>query len=136
MKVRLLFSLALALSALTIVGCSNDDEAPVASNEITINILEPAADEVITDASDVHVHIEIEATDENHEVEIILHPEGDLDNKIIDFDKHEHDQKIVFEQDVDLSSFPSGQEFHLEVAACIDHDCAEKERADVEFSIQ
>ncbi|MCB9267637.1 MAG: hypothetical protein H6558_21650 [Lewinellaceae bacterium] len=132
------FFLALAATALTFVGCNKDDEEPHmhGDNEITIRILEPGADEVIADASDVHIHIEIEASDENHEVEIVLHPEGDVNDKIIDFGKHEHSKVITFEQDVDLSSYPSGTGFHLEVEACKDHDCAEKEFADVEFSIQ
>lgn len=131
----LLFAL-IASTGVLFTACDNDDDESPAGNEVTINILEPAAGEVITDATDVHVHIEIEATDENHEVEIILHPEGNVDDKIIDFDKHEHDQKIVFEQDVNLSSYPAGTEFHLEVEACVDHDCEEKSFGDVEFSIQ
>ena len=127
----------LALGALTFIGCDKDDDEEMhADNEITINILEPGADEVITDPSDVHVHIEIEATDENHEVEIILHPEGDVDDAIIDFDQHTHDKVVIFEQEVDLSAYPSGTGFHLEVEACVDHDCEEKATADVEFSIQ
>jgi hypothetical protein len=130
------FSLILVLGALFITACDNDDEDSHGNNEITINILEPGPDEVIANAADAHIHIEVEASEENHNVEIVLHPEGDLDDKIIDFDKHEHDQKIVFEQDVDLSGYPSGTEFHLEVEACKDHDCEEKEFADVEFSIQ
>ncbi len=133
-----LFFLALAATALTFFGCDNDDDDPHAhgDNEITIRILEPADGEVVADASDVHIHIEIEASDENHEVEIVLHPDEDVNDKIIDFDKHEHDKVITFEQDVDLSGYPSGTGFHLEVEACKDHDCEEKEFGEVEFSIQ
>ena len=130
-------SLIFIIGALLFTACDNDDdEDSHGNNEITINILEPGADEVIADAALAHIHIEIEASDENHNVEIVLHPEGDLDDKIIDVDKHDHDQKITFEQDVDLSGYPAGTAFHLEVEACKDHDCEEKEFADVEFSIQ
>jgi hypothetical protein len=139
MNLKNFLLLLFAFGALTFTACNDDDddvEPTPAVNEITIRFLEPTADEVIADASDVHIHIEIEATDENHEVEIVLHPDGDLDDKIIDFDKHEHDQLITFEQDIDLSAYPSGTKFHLEVEAYKDHDGEEKEKADIEFSIQ
>ena len=131
--------LLFALSALTFTACDNDDEDDHdhmhGDNEITINILEPGNDEVVADASDVHVHIEVEATDETHDIDIVLHPDGDVDDKIISTDFHEHEQKVVFEQDVDLSSYAPGTKFHLEVEACKDHDCEDREFADVEFSI-
>lgn len=134
LKYSWLLMLALAVTVFT--GCDKDDDHDHGDNEITINILEPGADEVIADASDAHVHIEIEATEDNHDIDIVLHPEGDISDKIIDMHIHDHDKKITFEQDIDLSSYPAGTEFHLEVEACKDHDCEEKEFADVEFSIQ
>ena len=128
------FILALGLVSLMVTSCG-EDETPSPDNVVTITILEPASDEVVSDASDVHIHIEIEATDENHNYEIELHPEDDVNDLILAIDKHEHDQKIEFEQEVDLSSYPAGTEFHLEVTACQDHDCEDKVFADVEFSI-
>lgn len=138
MNFKLFSLLMVALSFSVIVSScdKDDDEMHNHDNEITINILEPAAGEIISDASHAHVHIEIEATDENHEIEIVLHPENDTNDKIIDHDQHSHDTKIVFEQDVDLSDYPSGTEFHLEVEACVDHDCEEKATEEVSFSIQ
>lgn len=128
--------LLLALTVLTFTACDDkEDDHLHDDNEITINILEPGDDETIADAADVHIHIEIEATAENHNVDIILHPEGDLSDKIIEQNIHEHDKKLSFEQDIDLSSYPAGTEFHLEVEACKDHDCEEKVFEDVEFSI-
>lgn len=128
--------LAFALSALLFTACDKDDEDhDHGDNKITINILEPGNGEVMANPAEVHIHIEVEATDENHDIEIELHPEGDVSDKILDVKLHKHDQKIDFEQDVDLSSYPAGTEFHLEVKACLDHDCDETERADVEFKI-
>lgn len=124
------------LSVMVLLSSCNKDDDDHDDNEITISILEPTSGEAFADASEVHIHIEIEATDENHEVEIKLHPEGDVNDLILDYDEHSHDQTIEFEQDLDLSSYPSGTEFHLEVEACVDHDCEETETADVEFSIQ
>jgi hypothetical protein len=135
LKYSWLFMLALAVTVFS--GCEDDDhDHDHGDNDITISILEPGADEVVADASDVHIHIEIEATEDNHDIDIILHPDGDVSDKIIETNLHEHDQKVSFEQDVDLSSYPAGTKFHLEVEACKDHDCEEKEFADVEFSSQ
>lgn len=119
---------------LFVASCSDED--PEVTNAITITIDEPMNDETVADCADVHIHIDVVATDENHEVEIILHPDGDVDDKIIDSHMHEHDAVINFEQEVDLCSYPAGTCFHLEVEACLDHDCATKETTDVEFCIQ
>lgn len=134
-RILLLSWLALGTFSLTFVACEKDKDHDH-DNEITIRILEPTAGEVITNAADVHIHIEVEATEDNHDIDIVLHPEGDTGNKIIDQHLHEHEKVITFEQDIDLSSFPAGTAFHLEVEACKDHDCEETEFADVEFSIQ
>ena len=125
----------LLITGLTFTACS-DDEDDHGDNEVTINIISPTPDQVLSDASSVTVKVEISATDENHEIEIILHAEGDTSDEIIEADLHDHDQVVTFEQTVDLSSYPNGQEFHLEVFACEDHDCEERAFADVEFSIQ
>lgn len=113
-------------------SCHNHSD----DNEITITIEEPTDDATITDCKEVHVHVKIEATDENHEVEIVLHPEGKKDDKIIDFDKHSHDKVVKFDQEVNLCSYEAGTCFHLEVSACVDHDCKEKKTADVEFCLK
>lgn len=129
-KMKFLSLLVLAAFAFTMVSCGDDDK-----NKITITIEEPTNGEVITDCADVHIHIDIDASEENHEVEIVLHPEGDTSDKILDHDMHEHDKEIKFEQEVDLCDYPAGTCFHLEVVACVDHDCGDKETADVEFCL-
>ncbi len=120
---------------LLFAGCSDDDEDT--TNKITIVIEEPINDETIAraDCGEVHVHVDFAASVENHEVEIILHPEGDTSNKIIDYDEHDHDKEITFEQEVSLCDFDPGTCFHLEVFACVDHDCTEKASAEAEFCI-
>jgi len=130
-KINFLYIFPLLCLGLVVTSCNGDDE-----NKITITIEEPTNGETISDCSNVHVHVDIEASDENHEVEIILHPEGDVSDKILDIDMHEHDKVITIEQDVDLCSYAAGTCFHLEVEACLDHDCEEKETADAEFCLQ
>ena len=135
MNLKNTFLLLLALGALSFLGCNKDDDDDHGASDITITFLEPGDGEVLANAAEAHIHIRIEASEENHDVKIVLHPDGDVNDKILDFDLHEHDKVIDFEQDVDLSAYPAGTKFHLEVEACKDHDCEEKEFADIEFSI-
>jgi len=129
--------LLLALAALTFTACEEEDDHDHdhGDNDITINFLEPGDGETVADAADVHIHIDVEATEENHNVDIILHPDGDIDDIILKQNIHEHDQKISFEQDINLSMYPAGTKFHLEVEACKDHDCEDVVFEDIEFSI-
>ena len=123
-------------SGLFLVGCGEDDDDT--TNQITITIEEPMDGEniALADCADIHIHVDFVASVENHEVEVVLHPEGDVNDKIIDFDKHEHDKEITFEQEVDLCSYGAGACFHLEVVACVDHDCTETATAEAEFCLQ
>lgn len=135
-KFNFYYMLAAALLAISIPACKDKDEDP--TNSVHIHIEEPTNGEVIATANcgTVHVHIEFEASVENHEVEVVLHPEGDVNDKIIDFHLHDHDKVITFEQEVDLCVYPAGTCFHLEVQACIDHDCETLETTDIEFCLQ
>lgn len=137
-NLKFLYLFAFVSFVLAISGCGKDDQNPEPENKITITIEEPTDGETIAmaDCASVHIHVDFVASAENHEVEIILHPEGDVNDKIIDFDKHDHDKEITFEQEVDLCSYGAGACFHLEVAACVDHECTEKTTADAEFCLQ
>ncbi len=128
----------LAVGLLCITSCGKDDDDDHDDNTITITIEEPVDGEniEIANCAEVRIHVDFVASDENHEVEVVLHPEGDVNDKIIDHDAHSHDQTINFEQEVDLCSYPVGTCFHLEVSACVDHDCAEKATVEAEFCLQ
>jgi len=134
-KFKLFYICALACTGLFFTSCDNDDDDDHGDNAITIVIEEPADGGTVA-CDDVHVHVDFTATDENHEVEVVLHPEGDTSDKIIDYDAHDHDKEITFEQEVNLCDYPSGTCFHLEVVACVDHDCETKETAEAEFCLQ
>ena len=118
------------LVALVFTACKKEEV-----NQVTIEIEEPTAGEVVANAADVHIHINFTATEELHDIDIILHVDDDPSNVVLDQHVHSHEQSYTFMQDVDLSSFPAGTKFHLEVETCVDHDCAEHVHADVEFSI-
>lgn len=130
-----LFLASLALSVLSIVGCDKEDKHHHDHNDITIDVLKPMQDEVITDASEVYIHINFSASEGLEEIEIVLYAHGEED-KIIDFDIHTHDTTYEFLENVDLSSYPAGTEFHLEIDVCEDHDCTEKAHKHLNFKLQ
>lgn len=126
--------LLVILLGLALFGLTSCKQEPVASAEIEFE--EPMAGEIVSDASDVHIHIHFTATNGDlHEIEVMLHPDGDVDDMILDFHHHDHVEEYVFEQEVDLSSYPAGTTFHLEAVTCLDHDCEEEKMGDIEFSI-
>lgn len=127
---KVLLSL-ITVSIVALAGCTKEEE----HNHVTITFDEPTEGEIIAlaDAADVHVHIEFAYEVEGEEVEIKLHPEGDETDLIINHDAHSHDNPIVFMQNVDLSSYPAGTEFHLEAKACENHECTESVTEDIHF---
>lgn len=127
------FILCLLSVGLFITSCGDPEED---ENQITITIDEPLDGDVISDCSEVHIHVDVVATVENHEFEVVLHPEDDTSDNIIDFDLHDHDKELNFEQEVDLCSYAAGTCFHLEVVACVDHDCEESVFAEAEFCLE
>jgi hypothetical protein len=131
MTIRRLLPL-FAAGSLLLTACEKDDHD---HNHIEIEFLEPTNDQTVSDASDVHIHVRFTADEENHNVALVLHPEGDASDVILELDQHDHDQVVDLEADVDLSGYPAGTEFHLEAEACEDHDCAEVVTADIHFSI-
>lgn len=126
-------------ASLIIVGCGDDDEEVIDdTNVIALSIQDPDDGGIVAmgDCGDLHVHVDFAASIENHTVTVVMHPEGDTSDRIIDFEEHNHDRAITFEQDVDLCGYAAGTCFHVEVSACVDHDCVTVERSEAEFCME
>ena len=121
--------------AVLFTGCDKDDDDHNDHNHIEITILSPGDNETVSDPANVKIHIKFEADDELHDIEIKLHPENDASNLIIDFDVHIHQKTYEFETTVDLSGFPAGTEFELDIDACEDENCTAKESKHIHFKI-
>lgn len=128
---KLFFYLSFSMLIFAFASCNKSDD-----NQITITFVSPTDNAVIANKSSVLIHVNFVASDENHMVRVILHPDDNASNNIIDWNQHSHKKTIEFKQTVDLSSFPSGTKFHLEAIACADHDCAKEVEEDIFFSIQ
>ncbi len=137
---NLLYGMLLLFSgALLFTACSDDDDHHHSDdNEVNIVIQSPTDGQTFSmeEAESIEIQIVFEATEENHDVEVVLYAHGDSANKIIDWDAHDHDPLIEFNATVDLSSFESGTEFHLNTKSCVDHDCDDYEKKEITFTIQ
>ncbi|TVR88330.1 MAG: hypothetical protein EA411_05465 [Saprospirales bacterium] len=138
MKKLLFLLLFLAGFSLLFKACdSDDDNGPEPGNEIEITIVSPHDGEVIpmAEAEEVDIYVMIEATDENHDIDIEVFLEDEPGDKIADWHLHRHVALIEFNEPLDLSSFEAGTKFRIEVTACIDHDCDEYEHSQSHFSV-
>ena len=132
---RLLFPMiALALTVF-LSSCEKDDDDH-GDNNVEIVFVSPMSGEQVADAANVVLEIDFTATEELHDTEVYLHAETDPDQLILEKEIHEHEKSYTFMQTVDLSSFPSGTSFLLEVEACVDHDCDEQKEEFIRFTIQ
>jgi hypothetical protein len=118
--------LLLAIAMFTLSACDEDQGHEL--NRVTITILHPTADQEIsivetqTDSVNIHVRFEWDG-DEGESVDIRLWAQSQNNDVIIDFDQHQHNKVFEFQQAVNLSSYPAGTQFQLEIFACEDHDC-------------
>lgn len=123
--------ISFSLLIFSFLSCSKSED-----NQITITFVSPQADAVVANKSSVLIHVNFVATDENHEVKVVLHPDDDKSNNIINWKEHSHRKNVEFMQTVDLSSFPAGTKFHLEAIACLDEDCTSEIEEDIYFTLQ
>ena len=114
-------------------ACDKDDDHD--DNEVTITFISPTNGEVVANAAAVVISINLTATDENEDTDIVLYAETNPDLKILDVEIHEHEKVVDFTQTVDLSGYASGTNFVLEVVSCLDHDCDETTDDSIVFSI-
>lgn len=127
----LLFSIVAVLA----VGCKKEDHDHD-HDDIKISFVSPGDGEVIDNSNIVKVDIRIESEHELHEIEIEMYAHGVEELKLIDEDLHVHENEYVFYQELDLSLFPSGTHFHLNVTVCEDHDCEKTHKKGIEFSLR
>lgn len=127
-----LFFLLSALILLGLAACDKKDEHDHA--HVNINILSPAANEVVSRPDSVVVRIDLSTEGELHDVDIELKQAG-RDVPPFPQEIHEHSSSYNFSQVVNLSNYPSGSIFELHVHACEDHDCTELAEQEITFTI-
>ena len=134
MKLHILyFAFVMATFGLFITSCDNTEEPEV--NRISVSIASPLNAASISACADLHVHVDVIATVENHTFEVRLSPDDNSEKRLIDFSVHDHDRELIYVEDIDLCAYPSGTCFTLEATACVDHLCENIESAQAQFCL-
>ncbi len=126
MHIDLFKALALAVLGVALLPACNDDE-PL-ENVLTVEIESPAKNAVISMSQEdhVHVHVNIQATLDLHNITMQIHPLDDHDNIIWKVDSH-GDGNAPFTHEEDLSfadyAFQPDTDYVIEVEACGNHQC-------------
>jgi hypothetical protein len=129
MKKIIYLAFGISLSAISLFSCKKEH------NHVEIEFLSPVDNATVTDPSAVNIKIKFTAEEELHDIEVKLTEEttGTAIAPFVPLEIHEHEMVYTLDDTVNLSSFPAGTEFHLEVSACEDHDCAEKVTKSIHF---
>ena len=128
---KLLKTFALSIMLLTILSSCHKHE----DIDVTIDIISPVANQVMTNPAEVLFNIIFTASGELHDIEIKVYPKDNPQDLILDFDLHEHKKVYEFTETRDLSSYPEGTTFVLEVDAYRDEEGTKKETQKIEFRI-
>jgi hypothetical protein len=129
MKKIILSVLGISLSAIVFFSCTKEH------NHVNIEFLSPVDNATVADPSTVNLKIKFTAEVELEGIEVKL-MEDSTGASIAPFNPmniHEHVKEYTLDETVNLSSYPAGTEFHLDVTACENHDCSEKVTKSIHF---
>jgi hypothetical protein len=132
MKKLISISAIFVFVMLILSSCKKDGH-----NHVEVEFMSPMDEATVANPAAVNIKIKFTAEEELHDIEITLKKEGDS-VAIAPFspmEVHDHEKTITIDETVNLSSYPAGTEFHLEVEACEDHDCEEKVTKSIHFKI-
>ncbi len=101
-------------------------------SKVDIQINSPSNNATV--GTQVNLNITFSSQEELHDIEISLKKASDHEN-VPTFPRsiHQHVNSYTFTESVNLDSYPTGTEFHLEATACKNHDCTEKEIKSIHF---
>lgn len=123
------WSLLLILPIIVLVNNSCEKEK---ISQVDIQFNSPGNNSTV--GSQVNLDITFSSQEELHDIEISLKNESNQEN-VPTFPRsiHQHVNSYNFTESVNLDSYPTGTEFHLEATACKNHDCTEKEIKSIHF---
>ena len=101
-------------------------------------VISPSDNTVVSNAASVEIVVNLSTTGEElEESTIVLRTDSTGSSAIPPFPLavHEHVKSKSIRETVNLSAYPSGTHFIIEVASCTDHNCSDKVSATAHFSI-
>lgn len=106
-----------------LTSCSDEDVL----EDVSINFIYPTNGQQIdlADTEEFEFKVLVTADKDLHDIFFRAFPTENPSDMVVDIKRHRHDSEIEIFQVRDLSAYPSGTEFTIEVDVCIDHDCSE-----------
>lgn len=130
MKAKALFTaLGMGLTLL-FVSCHKHEDI-----DVEINVVSPAAGQVVVNPQTTLFQIVFTGSGELHDIRIKVYPKNNPADRVIDFDQHEHTRTYTFSETRDLSLYPAGSIFVLDIEADKDEEGKEIKSLKQEFSI-
>jgi hypothetical protein len=119
---KIILPLLIGLFLLQVTSCNKEDTL----EDVTINFINPFNGQEIdlANAEEFQFNIVVTADKDLHDIFFTAFPTNDPSDKVVDIKRHRHDTEIEIVQIRDLSSYPSGTEFTIEIEVCVDHDCS------------
>lgn len=118
-----------------LTSCNDDDVL----EDVNINFVYPTNGQQIdlADAEEFEFKVVVTADKDLHDIFFRAFPTENPSDMVVDIKRHRHDTEIEITQVRDLSAYPSGTEFTIEVDVCIDHDCDKTPvQESITFSVQ
>jgi hypothetical protein len=122
--------LVLLVFGMTLSSCHKHDDI-----EVNIEVVSPADGQLVATPQTTQFTVVFTATGELHDIRIKVYPVNNPDDLIIDFDKHEHKKTFTFSEIRDLSGYPAGSSFNMDIEADKDEKGTEKEVRKISFRI-
>ncbi|MFZ1704976.1 MAG: hypothetical protein WAT79_11570 [Saprospiraceae bacterium] len=123
------FFLIFILGMVSMMSCCDSNQ----DNTLTIEVISPKENIVVSNAKMVEIHIKMEATEQIHKTQILLTSKEKPNEILLEFMKFVHSNTFEYQEFVDLSSFSVGTEFQLSVTGCKNHECSEMEEKRIFF---
>jgi hypothetical protein len=127
-----IYLLLFALFTFTLFSCKEDKleaidivfENPVNGQQVPL-----------AEAENFEFVITLSADKDLEEFFVRVYPLNDPTDLIVNASRHTHRKEITVRYTRDLSGYPSGTEFKVEVEACVDHDCSGTIEESITFEV-
>jgi hypothetical protein len=130
MKSKIIIATLMFVFSMVFTSCHKHEDI-----EVAIDVISPEANSMVSNPASTLFHIVFSGSGELHDIRILVYPKGNPNDKIIDFDQHEHARSFTFMETRDLQSYPAASVFVMQIEADKDEEGKETERKVLEFRI-
>ncbi|AFC24123.1 hypothetical protein [Saprospira grandis] len=117
-------------------ACSKEEE-DIQITEFQVSFISPSANETLADPANANFQLEVSTPENIHGVQVFLYLDGDS-SYIAPFSPSRTPRDgdlLEINEQIDLSAFPAGSQFRLEVKGCLEHGCPQPIIQSIPFNI-